>query len=67
MPTTESGRFVGSIPGPSSAQGLKINESEGTSFALQTARPSRVSDDHIKWKVSSPGGDVKIVGSICTL
>ena len=26
MPTTESGRLMGSIPGPSNTQGLKINE-----------------------------------------
>ena len=36
-------------------------------FALQAARPSRGSDDHIKWRsVPSPVGGVKVVSSIST-
>ena len=30
-------------------QSLNITEEEGTAFALQTVRPSRDSDDHVKW------------------
>ena len=29
---------------------LKQVRNEGTSFALQMARPSRASDDHVKWR-----------------
>ena len=31
-------------------QGLKMTEKGGTAFALQMARPSRGSDDHVKWR-----------------
>ena len=34
---------------------------EGTSFAPQAARSPRSSDDHVKWRVPSPVGNVKIV------
>ena len=44
-------------PGPQSAvRSLRFTltvkklRNEGTSFVLQTARPSRGSDDHVKWR-----------------
>ena len=33
--------------GRTNTQGLR---NEGTPFTLQAARPSRVSDDHVKWR-----------------
>ena len=38
--------------GPDQNRGLKITEKQrcSTAFALQTARPSRGSDDHVKWR-----------------
>ena len=33
---------------------------EGTSFALQMARPSHGCDDYVKIAVLSPEGDIKI-------
>ena len=38
---------------------LKKLISEGTPFAPQAARSPRSSDDHVKWWVPSPVGDVK--------
>ena len=38
---------------------------EGTPFALQAARPSRGSDDHVT-AVPSPEGDVNIVSPVST-
>ena len=36
--------------GRTNTQGLKKNlRNEGNTFALQMARPSRGSDDHVKW------------------
>ena len=41
----------GSIPGAGPLlRVLKWLRNEGTSFALQAARPSRGSDDHVKWR-----------------
>ena len=41
-------QVAGSIPtaGPI----LRVLRNEGTPFALQAARPSRSSDDHVKWR-----------------
>ena len=42
---------AGSIPGAGPLlRVLKWLRNEGTSFALQAARPSRGSDDHVKWR-----------------
>ena len=43
---------------------LKKRRNEGTPFAPQAARSPRSSDDHVKWRVPSPVGDVKIVSPI---
>ena len=46
--TTER-KVAGSIPGAGPLLGvLKCLKNEGTAFALQMARPSRGSDDHVK-------------------
>ena len=42
---TAEREVAGSIPGVGS-----LLRKEGTSFALQAARPSRGSDDHVKWR-----------------
>ena len=42
---------AGSIPGAGPLlRVLKWLRNEGTSFALQAARTSRGSDDHVKWR-----------------
>ena len=47
---TAEWEVVGSIPGDGPIlRVLKYLRNEGTTFALQTGRPSRGSDDHIKW------------------
>lgn len=43
---------------------LKKLINEGTPFAPQAARSPRSSDDHVKWWVPSPIGDIKIVSPI---
>ena len=46
-------------------QGVKLrNECTPFARALHAARPSRLSDDHVKIAVSSPVGDVKIASPI---
>ena len=48
---TAERRVTGSIPGTGPTLGvLKWLRNEGTAFALQMARPSRGSDDHVKWR-----------------
>ena len=48
---TAEWKVAGSIPGAGPLlRVLKWLRNEGTSFALQTARPSRGSDDHVKWR-----------------
>ena len=42
-----AGAILGTGPTPSVLKQL-INE--GTAFSLQTGRPSRGSDDHVKWQ-----------------
>ena len=42
---TAEREVAGSIPGAGT-----LLRNEGTSFALQAARPSRGSDDHVKWR-----------------
>ena len=37
--------------GRTNTQGLKITEKWRFFFVLQTARPSRGSDDHVKWRI----------------
>ena len=48
---TEEHEIAGSIPvaGPT-LRVLKWLRNEGTAFALQMARPSCGSDDHVKWR-----------------
>ena len=47
---TAERKVAGSIPGAGPLlRVLKWLRNEGTSFALQAARPSRGSDDHVKW------------------
>ena len=59
---TAEREVAGSIPGAGPLlRVLKWLRNEGTSFALQAARPSRGSDDYVKMAVPSPLGDVKIV------
>ena len=42
---------AGSIPGTGlTLRVLKSLRNEGTAFVLQMARPSRCSDDHVKWR-----------------
>ena len=42
---------AGSIPGTGpTLRVLKSLRNEGTAFVLQMARPSRYSDDHVKWR-----------------
>ena len=43
---------------------LKQQRNEGTAFTLQTAKPSRGSNDHVKIAVLSPVGHVKLMSSI---
>ena len=44
-------QVAGSIPGVRRIlRVLKKLRNEGTSFALQMARPLRCSDDHVKWR-----------------
>ena len=45
---------------------LKITEKLGTAFALQTARPSLGSDEHVKMAAPPPIGDVKTRLSVNT-
>ena len=48
--TAERG-VAGSIPGAGPLlRVLKWLRNEGTPFALQAARPSRSSDDHVEWR-----------------
>ena len=48
---TAEREVAGSIPGAGPLlRVLKWLRNEGTSFALQAARPSRGSDDHVKWR-----------------
>ena len=64
---TAEREVVGSIPGAGPIlRVLKYLRNEGTVFALQTAGPSRDSDDHVEMAVPSPVGDVKIVSPIST-
>ena len=42
---TAQREVAGSIPGAG-----PLLRNEGTSFALQAARPSRGPDDHVKWR-----------------
>ena len=37
------------VAGRTNTQGLEILRNEGTTFALQAVRPSRDSDDRVKW------------------
>ena len=63
---TAEREVAGSIPGAGPIlRVLKYLRNEGTAFALQTAGPSRGSDDHVE-AVPSPLGDVKIVPPITT-
>ena len=65
---TAEREVAGSIPGAGPIlRVLKYLRNEGTVFALQTAGPSRDSDDHVEMAVPSPVGDVKIVSPISTL
>ena len=45
---------------------LTFLRSEGTAFALQTARPSHAPDNHLEIAVLSPVGNVKAVSSLST-
>ena len=45
---------------------LTFLRSEGTAFALQTARPSHAPDNHLQIAVLSPVGNVKAVSSLST-
>ena len=64
---TAEREVAGSIPGARLLlRVLKWLRNEGNSFALQAAKPSRGSDDHVKMAVPSPLGDVKIVSPIST-
>ena len=48
---TAKREVAGSIPGAGPLlRVLKWLRNEGTFFALQAARPSRGSDDHVKWQ-----------------
>ena len=48
---TAEREVAGSIPGAGPIlRVLKWLRNEGTSFALQGAKPSRGSDDHVKWR-----------------
>ena len=48
---TAEREVAGSIPGAGPLlRVLKLLRNEGTFFALQAARPSRGSDDHVKWR-----------------
>ena len=48
---TAEQEVVGSIPGAGPIlRVLKSLRNEGTAYALQAARPSRDSDDHVKWR-----------------
>ena len=47
--TAEQGRGFDSR-GRTNTQGLKITEKRRNTLWLQTARPSRGSDDHVKWR-----------------
>ena len=48
---TAEQEVVGSIPGAGPIlRVLKSLRNEGTAFDLQAARPSRGSDDHVKWQ-----------------
>ena len=48
---TAQREVVGSIPGAGpTLMVLKWLRNEGTVFTLQMARPSRGSDDHVKWR-----------------
>ena len=48
---TAEREVVGSIPGAGpTLRVLKWLGNEGARFALQTGRPSRGSDDHVKWR-----------------
>ena len=48
---TAEREVAGSIPGAGPLlRVLKWLRNEGTSFALQAARPSRGLDDHVKWR-----------------
>ena len=48
---TAEQEVVGSIPGAGPIlRVLKSLRNEGTAFDLQAARPSRDSDDHVKWR-----------------
>ena len=66
---TAEREVAGSIPGAGPIlRVLKYLRNEGTVFALQTAGPSRDSDDgHVEMAVPSPVGDVRIVSPISTL
>ena len=64
---TAQREVAGSIPGFGPIlRVLKYLRNEGTVFALQTAGPSRGSDDHVEMAVPSPVGDVIIVSPIST-
>ena len=45
----QSGRSRVRFPGPDQYSGSELRN-EGTPFALKAAGPSRVSDDHVKWR-----------------
>ena len=48
---TAERKVAGLIPGTGSILSvLKRHRNEGSAFALQMARPSRGSDDHVKWR-----------------
>ena len=48
---TAEREVAGSIPGVGSIlRVLSKLRNEGTTFALQMAKPSRGSDDHVKWR-----------------
>ena len=48
---TAEREVAGSIPGTGPIlKVLKCLRNEGTAFALQMVRPSRGSDDHVKWR-----------------
>ena len=62
---TTEWKVVGSIPGTGpTLRVLKWLRNEDTAFALQIARPSHGSDDHVEWR--SRLGDIKIVSPIST-
>ena len=54
-------------PGPDQYSNFEKNLEEGTVFALQTAKSSRGSDEHVEMAILSPFGHVKTVSSIIVL